>query len=36
MLQVINNWEGLKSVFKFIDRSGTSYISQNEIKVKLD
>ncbi|XP_052807239.1 EF-hand calcium-binding domain-containing protein 6-like isoform X11 [Mya arenaria] len=29
---VINNWEGLKSVFKYIDRNGTCYIPSAEMK----
>ncbi|XP_052243063.1 EF-hand calcium-binding domain-containing protein 6-like isoform X3 [Dreissena polymorpha] len=29
---VINNWDGLKSVFKYIDRNGTSFIPINEMK----
>ena len=33
LLQVVNNWEGLKSVFKFIDRNGCATITVNEMKV---
>ncbi|KAJ8314913.1 hypothetical protein KUTeg_007063 [Tegillarca granosa] len=32
---VINNWNGLKSVFKFVDKGGTATITINEMMVSL-
>ena len=33
-LQVVDNWEGLKSVFKYIDRNGGATITIAEMKVR--
>ena len=33
LFQVVNNWEGLKSVFKYIDRNGCASITIPEMKV---
>jgi hypothetical protein len=31
--QIVGNWEGLKTVFKFIDKNGCSTISVSDMKV---
>ncbi|KAL5020755.1 hypothetical protein ScPMuIL_002162 [Solemya velum] len=34
--QVLQNWEGLKSIFKFLDRSGAATISTTEMKEAME
>ena len=33
--QVVDNWDGLKSVFKYIDRNGCATITIAEMKVRI-
>lgn len=32
---MVGNWEGLKTVFKFIDKNGNTTISISDMKVRL-
>lgn len=32
---MVGNWEGLKTVFKFIDKNGNATISISDMKVRL-